>query len=182
MRSETGTLPDQLAPMLRATTARWFDELRPEGQAEIALVKQASFSTVCMDWLSDRHIATLSNQVRRAGQLWDDRQTRAAGEEAELLEADPAAAISLLRNSAAGCDRLLDRWNELRAPLERGGTWSDDDRKLLVRLLGHTAEDIDDNALTIQLLSCDLASKPVAADFDRDEKARTRSWPSQPRK
>ena len=173
MRSETGTLPDQLVPMLRATTARWFDELRPEGQAEIALVKQASFSTVCMDWLSDRHVATLSNQVRRTGQLWDSRQARAAGEEAELLEADPAAAISLLRNSAAGCDRLLDRWNELPAPLEHGGTWSDDDRKLLVRLLGHTPEDMDDNVLSIQLLSCDLASKPIAADVDRDSKART---------
>lgn len=172
MRSSTGMLPDTLAPALQEATARWIDELRPEGQAEIALVKQAAHASVCMGWLSEQQVATITRQVRRAGEIWDDRQARAALEESKLLDSEPEYAISLLRNSSAGCELLIDLWNDLLIPLREGRSWSDDDRNLLVRLLGQSPDDLNDEAFQIQLLSCELSDSSDPALKARDSKAR----------
>jgi hypothetical protein len=55
----------------------------------------------------------------------------------------PELLVHQLESSYSGCDWLLDRWGALRAKLDRGRTWTPEDKLQAVTLLGKQVEHDD---------------------------------------
>ncbi len=96
------------------------------------------------DWLlSDKHI-TGNYYLRRdlLGRLLPKGQSYTDSRTLDILD-HPAAIVFRLESTAAGCQWLLDRWTELRAPLEQGDVWSREKKLKAIRLLGNRPLDLE---------------------------------------
>lgn len=134
IRSERDLLPAELDAKVQGAFQKWKDQLRPEGEVETTLVRQAARCSCKLEWLDAQFNAVVTVQVRNAGYRFDSRERASARKEAEGLEENPAETVRLLRDSAAGCDRLIQDWRTLLAALPKG--WDDDQTFLAVRLTG----------------------------------------------
>jgi hypothetical protein len=143
MTGEGVVLPDDQAAAVAERREQWRDGFRPEGPEEEWLYEQLIVNSVRVDQCQAQEPAVRVYQARRAVLWWDedrrlDAETLAAG-----LARRPALVALRLRQTAQGCDWLIERWRGLASALEAeasGGDWTDEQKSLAFDLLGVPAE------------------------------------------
>ncbi len=131
-------LPGEDPAQFQAHRDALFDDWRPMSYTRSLLVERLAIAS----WRLRR--AVLSESALR-GRAADDAVRAFDGERQEAVERavdrfedDPRAALTLLRSSALGIDRLMAAWGELDAALEGGPAgWSQRYHRRLMLLLGH---------------------------------------------
>ena len=90
------------------------------GVVEASLIKQAVCFSVKFDWLDKQFNLIVADQTRKAGNRFDSRERKGRRLEAEELVADPAATVTHLKHSIAGCNWLIQEWKTLDESLPTG--------------------------------------------------------------
>ncbi len=104
------------------------------------------------DWLADQAARTMSQIDRarrvegrlrleaswRATATWDDDRRLDAENLAVALPREPSRTVARLRQTPAGCDWLIERWEALAraAEADTAGVWTPDETRLAFDLLG----------------------------------------------
>jgi len=114
--------------------------LRPADGFEHWLVEVAVIESVKLDHCREDEAALRVLDVHRAEEFWDEDQARQTAELAEQLLRDPARASLALRDSHAGCELMLGRWERLGGVLDAGTPWDEPQRQMALDLLGVPAE------------------------------------------
>src|SRR6516165_6778988 len=114
----------------------WRDDFRPVGEQQEWLFEQLVVSSVRLDHCRLLEAALLDDQALRAAVSWDEDRGLAAEETAAGLSKRPALVCRRLRQTAQGCEWLLNRWRVLGAILEEGGSWTEAQAALAADLLG----------------------------------------------
>jgi hypothetical protein len=128
----------------RADTARLADLIRT-APAEEALRQQDEVLALGRRLFWDRRGPTeLYPHFPRRDQLLADRTPRTSSSGLVDDPDDPARLVLQLESTAAGCQWMLDRWDELRALLDQGLPWQSPDKLKAIRLLGHQPMDAAD--------------------------------------
>jgi hypothetical protein len=117
----------------------------PNGMIDTYLVASAAMATVRLDRSARNEFAVIAKKRRDAKARWRQRQVVAAAKVAAGLEEDPETTVETLFNTSAGCDRLLDGWDDLALALEADGCWNFDQAQLALRLLGRDPGGVDDD-------------------------------------
>jgi hypothetical protein len=114
----------------------WRDDFRPVGAQQEWLFEQLVVSSVRIDHCRLLEAALLDELTLRAAVSWDEDRGLAAEETAAGLSKRPALVCRRLRQTAQGCEWLLNRWRVLGAILEEGGAWTEAQAALAADLLG----------------------------------------------
>jgi hypothetical protein len=136
LRAEVLPLPNEDPAKVAEREAAWNDYYQPQSPAAQHLVTECVRATLLADRCHAFHAAALSKQVREAPAKWDAEQDDAVTNLTALLPNDPAEAVRLLKQSAAGCRWLLGRWERLADAFTAHGWWAAEDRDEALRLRG----------------------------------------------
>ena len=166
MTSAGTVLPKDLETQVKETTAKWVDQLHPEGYVELTLIKQAVASSVKLEWLDKQFNLMVAKQTRDAAGKFDDRERKGALLEAQGLAENPFETVELLKNSVPGCAWLIEEWTGLQESLEDG--LNDDQIAQALRLLGiDPAADLTQGQINIRKLLVQTqtnAERPLGPD------------------
>jgi hypothetical protein len=127
--------PEDADAVAQRMTA-WRDDFRPVGEREEWLFEQVVVSSVRIDHCRLLEAALLDELALRAAVSWDEDRGLAAEETAARLSRRPALVCRRLRQTAQGCEWLLNRWRVLGAIIEEGGSWTEAQATLAADLLG----------------------------------------------
>jgi hypothetical protein len=116
--------------------AAWRDDFGPLDEREEWLFEQVVVSSVRLDHCRLLEAALLDDLTLRAALSWDEDRGLAAEETAAGLSKRPALVCRRLRQTAQGCEWLLNRWRVLGAIIEEGGSWTEAQAALAADLLG----------------------------------------------
>ncbi len=151
------------AQALKNRTATWAADDPVHNENDLWMREQMILATVRIDRCQEEKRLLRRLEADRALLCWDEDQSR----DAEILGArigkNPSKVVAELRCSRAGVDWLLRRWEKLAAMLDNGATFEDDQRQLVLNLLGEP----------IETRPADLAD--LAADSAEDLRAMIRS-------
>ncbi|MFO0907064.1 MAG: hypothetical protein U0794_01640 [Isosphaeraceae bacterium] len=125
--------PDFSDSRLRA----WISYYDPQSPAALHYMERCVHASLLMDRTRIAHDLIVSNQVRKAPELWKRARREEVAKLVEEFAMNSREAARRLRDTAEGCHWMLHRWNELRADFERVGWWSQAQLQDVVRLLGH---------------------------------------------
>ena len=131
-------LPGEDPAEFQAHRDALFDDWQPMSYTRSLLVERL----VIASWRLRRAVTSESALRARAAddavRAYDDQRQEAVERAVDRFEDDPRAALTLLRSSALGIDRLMAAWGELDAALEDGPAgWSQRYHRRLMLLLGH---------------------------------------------
>jgi len=129
-------LPEADQAAVEKETQILMEEILPEGQVETELVEQAAAAAVRIRMCQRIETETQLDVKRAAVTDWEDRKRNAIRAKASRLKEDPAELVAELERTAFGCDWLINRWNDLRRPLEANGEWTVEDLRRATRLKG----------------------------------------------
>jgi hypothetical protein len=108
----------------------WRDEYRPVGPQQEWLFEQVVVCSVQIDYC--QHLQS----ALRAAVCWDEDRRLEAEETAVGLSKRPALVRQRLRQTAQGCEWMIERWAYLGGVIEEGGAWSEAQKVLAFDLLG----------------------------------------------
>jgi hypothetical protein len=132
---------DVLPPDLAADAVAKFDDycraLRPDDEVQRDLAQRAALAAVRLNYCQRHEAARLQQRVASAEADWDEREAAEADAAECLLIKDPRAALRLLRRTAEGARRLMERWQELGRALEKRGHWDEERLEHAAALLGY---------------------------------------------
>ncbi len=131
-------LPGEDPAAFQAHRGALFDDWRPMSYTRSLLVERVAIAS----WRLRRAVTSESALGARAADdavpAFDAERQEAVERAVDRFEDDPRAALTLLRSSALGIDRLMAAWGELDAALEGGPAgWSQRYHRRLMLLLGH---------------------------------------------
>ncbi len=131
-------LPGEDPAEFQAHRDALFDDWQPMSYTRAMLVERL----VIASWRLRRAVTSESALRARAAddavRAFDGERQEAVERAVDRFEDDPRAALTLLRSSALGIDRLMAAWGELDAALEGGPAgWSQRYHRRLMLLLGH---------------------------------------------
>ncbi len=131
-------LPGEDPAEFQAHRDALFDDWRPMSYTRSLLVERLAIAS----WRLRRAVLSEASLRGRAAddavRAFDDQRQEAVERAVDRFEDDPRAALTLLRSSALGIDRLMAAWGELDAALEGGPAgWSQRYHRRLMLLLGH---------------------------------------------
>ena len=127
-------LPHEETTAVEERMAQWHSSLKPFDPYEVWLLEVVAVESIRLDRCRILDRVLREEQVRRAGDNWDDDQRQSAEEWAVKLATNPAV-VAKLRSTVAGSSILLERWQGLARSLENGG-WSEAQEALVHDLLG----------------------------------------------
>jgi hypothetical protein len=127
-------LPHEETTAVEERMAQWNSSLKPFDPYEVWLLEVVAVESIRVDRCRILDRVLRAEQVRRAGENWDDDQRQSAEEWAAKLAKNPGA-VAKLRSTVAGASILLERWQGLARALENGG-WSEAQEALVHDLLG----------------------------------------------
>src|SRR5262249_22149230 len=127
LRAEVLPLPNEDPQKVAAREQAWNDYYRPQSPAAQHLVTECVRATFLADRAHASHAAAPSKQAREAPAEWDAQERNVVTSLTALLPSDPAEAVRLLKQSAAGCRWLIDRWEHLADALTAHGRWAAED-------------------------------------------------------
>ncbi len=137
LSGEGVALPPAMEAEVQEKTAAFERHLRPADDFERETVRRIALSAV-----RSRHSFHLEMRLTEANRRRDlerfdiDREEAAESLGAHLAE-DPAGTVLRLHQTAAGCDWLVDRWENLARGLEEGKCgWNEKDIERALDLLG----------------------------------------------
>src|SRR3954453_12863953 len=113
MRAESDILPGEDPEALDRRIATWADELGAVTESERHLAEAAAKASWRIDRCRGAEAASLSRQVLKAGEDYDDALDEEVERLGERLCEDPAGVVRQLRRSTAGCCWLIGRWETL---------------------------------------------------------------------
>ena len=128
------------AAAVERRSAEWADALRPSGEHEHWLARQAVLASLRIDRCQELERARRGMDAARALACWEEDRQRAAEALGARLSRAPAVVAAELRRSRQGCNWLLVRWRKLEDTLDVLGRWDDAHRSLALDLLGEPAE------------------------------------------
>jgi hypothetical protein len=123
---------EQLERLKRARKVLWKAHIE-----ETALREEIAAVVLGRQLLFDPRDCGSSYRAPRSSRARPKLQTPGTGE-----TSDPARLLENLESTAAGCRWLVERWAELRANLEPGERWFQEDLFKLVRLMGRELKDV----------------------------------------
>jgi hypothetical protein len=136
LRAEVLPLPNEDPAKVAEREQAWNEYYRPQSPGAQHLVTECVRATLLADRAHAFHAAALSKQIREAPAEWDRAQDDVVTNLTALLPTDPAEAVRLLKQSAAGCRWLLGRWERLADAFTAHGWWAAEDRDEALRLRG----------------------------------------------
>ncbi len=151
------------AQSLEDRTATWAVDDPFKNENERWMREQMILATVRIDRCQEEKRLLRSLEADRALLCWEQDHTRDAEILGAKLGKNPSRVAAELRCSRAGVDWLLRRWEKLAAMLDNGTIFEDDQRQLVLNLLGEP----------IETRSSDLTS--LAADSAEELRAMIRS-------
>jgi len=129
-------LPEADQAAIEKETQVLMEEILPEGQVETELVEQTAAAAVRIRMCQRIETETQLDVKRTAVTDWEHRKRNAIRAKASRLKEDPAELVEELERTAFGCDWLINRWNDLRRPLEANGEWTVENLRQATRLKG----------------------------------------------
>ncbi len=151
------------AQALEDRTATWASDYPVSNENDRWMREQMILATIRIDRCQEQKRLLRTLEADRATLCWEVDQTRDAEILGAKLGKNPSKVVAELRCSRAGVDWLLRRWEKLAAMLENGVSFEDDQRQLVLNLLGEP----------IETRSADLVS--LAADSAEELRAMIRS-------
>jgi hypothetical protein len=136
LAGEGVVLTPEDADLVAQRMIAWRDDFRPVGAQQEWLFEQVVVSSVRIDHCRLLEAALLDDLALRAAVSWDEDRGLAAEETAAGLSKRPALVCRRLRQTAQGCEWLLNRWRILGAIIEEGGSWTEAQTALAGDLLG----------------------------------------------
>lgn len=115
----------------------WKDYYDPKSPAALHLAERCINASLQHDRIRIAQDLIVSNQVRKAPELWQRERRELVMGLVDELRAGSIAASRKLRDTSQGCQWMLNRWKELRAEFVRVGWWSRGQLLDVIRLLGH---------------------------------------------
>jgi hypothetical protein len=181
-------LPGKDTASLQSRVEAWKEAIGPRGAAEDYLVERAARISWQLDRADGAIAARLADRIRRHDR---EREAREADVVAHLARGlfqrargpiglGPAWIVHRLESTAAGCRWLLDRWGELRKPLEDGRNWTATDRLRAIHLMGRQPLDcLEDDRVMAIYLACGAMNPDgehqfldLCTELERDERFR----------
>ncbi len=169
-------LPGEDPAEVQAEFDGWRGDWRPMTHTRAVLVDLAAVAS----WRLRRSIragsAVRARLADDAARAFDSERRAAVDRAVDLFDDDAGAALSLLRSSALGLDRLLVAWGELDASLEEGPAgWSQRFHMRLMILRGHPhgTDLITAGAVPIASARLLAARKPGARPLPKGEAEET---------
>jgi hypothetical protein len=139
--SGAGTvLPDDEQALVEQRKAEWRLDFRPMDPREEWLFDQLVTASVQLDRCQREEQAMRSALAARAAVCWDDDRRLATEVLAGGLSRKPSLVSRQLRQTAQGCDWLIERWESLGRILETRDEWSEPQKTLALDLLGTSPE------------------------------------------
>jgi hypothetical protein len=132
--------PEDDAEAVEARMAEWRETFRPANDEEEWLFKQLVVDSVRIDRGFRLESDLRAYEARRASLAWEDDRRLDAEKTAAALPRRPALVVRRLRETAQGCDWLIERWRGLDQVLRSAGDWTAEQRALALDLLGTPAE------------------------------------------
>jgi hypothetical protein len=171
-------MPNEDPDEYTARVGDWLTDLRPANAAEENLIRHAAD----LSWLIDRAkwqegqllYQQVSDAMARAERAGADRHrdalrkllpTAAEAASSRLDPTDARQLRTLVETTADGCHHLLSVWQGLRASVQAGQPWDDEQELHVIRLLGfgHTA--INDPDMLDVLVANRLARDPKLNEY-----------------
>ncbi len=119
---------------------KWIEFQPPHDDIERALIEQIATARIVLQRICDHAEAASAEVERTAPERFErDLAARVQSDIAEL-ETKPWLAARRLAQTVAGCDWLLERWDELRQAFENGG-WSLEQTHRALRFWGRDPAD-----------------------------------------
>src|SRR3954447_11807048 len=147
MRAESDILPGEDPAELERRIATWADELGAVTEPERHLAEAAAKASWRIDRCRGAEAASLSRQVLKAGEDYDDALAEEVERLGERLFEDPAGVVRQLRRSTAGCRWLIARWGTLAERLVGWKALEPTERHLAANLMGRRHDDLFDPAV-----------------------------------
>jgi hypothetical protein len=135
LRIEELTLPGEDPAPLRLELNRWYAFYRARSPIAIACIGWAFHAWVRLGRLRRCEEALHASAICKGQDRWDDAQEDLVRKSRQMLELRPAEVVRGLEGFAAGCRWLINRWQRLRALLDKDGYWCSGDRDEAIRLL-----------------------------------------------
>src|SRR4051794_23244270 len=173
MRAESDILPGEDPEALDRRLATWADELGAVTESERYLAEAAVRASWRIDRCRGAETATLTRQVLKAGEDYDDALAEEVERLGSRLHEDPAGVVRQLRRSTAGCRWLIARWEELADRLVGWKALEPTERHLAANLMGKHRDDLFDPAvsrLTVAYLGALRIDAERACEILRDDR------------
>jgi hypothetical protein len=148
-------MPPDLEAAAEREFAAFCTQYHPRTECETRLVRTAAIASARLGQLAKAEMRHTQSRVRRAFEDWDATRDAQVAVLVELLEVDPAKAVSGLKRFTEGCDWLADAWDALAVQLDETVTFDEELRTIAARLLGHShldARSTDPRARTLARL------------------------------
>src|SRR5206468_2713041 len=110
---------------IRERIDRWAEVIRPATPLEAFYVAQLATESVRVERLQRDERGLLLRRAGWAESGWDEDRRLAAEELGARLARDPARAVRRLRQTAQGCDWLIERWRGLAGSVGGGRPWDE---------------------------------------------------------
>jgi hypothetical protein len=136
LAGEGAVLTPDDADAVARRKAEWRGSFRIADARDEWLFEQAVVTSVQIDHCNGLESALHANLARRAAVCWDEDRRLEAEETAVGLSKRPALVRQRLRQTAQGCEWMIERWAYLGGVIEEGGTWSEAQKALAFDLLG----------------------------------------------
>ena len=123
---------------LQADIDKWLTDLSPQDEIERAMVKGIAIAEDQIDRARVMEAAMRQSRVDRAEKHWTQDQHLEVQRLADKLPKakTPGLIVAELRQTPAGCDWLIERWQELDRALDLKEDWNDECRAMAFDLLG----------------------------------------------
>jgi hypothetical protein len=133
-------LPEEEEQIVEERLDDWSETLQPASGYEEWLTEQIVVESVRIDTGRHHDNALRGLQVHRAHVCWNDDRRLAAETLAGRLAKAPGPISQQLRQTAQGCDRLIERWEQLARIIEAHGCWTEPQQQLALDMLGTPTE------------------------------------------
>jgi len=143
MAGEGVALPVEDEAEVKRVFARLGEELAPEGEIAVALVRRVALLLLRLDRSAVQDSAHLSGRVRSAGSDFDEARQAEVDRLMGAIDEEPAAGVRQLRRIPEGVDRLVATWLAIKADVlckveER---WTAGHRRMAENLCGRRPGD-----------------------------------------
>ena len=111
-------------------------QFHPTSEYEHTLIRRAALGSLRSRRIADALNALADERARNAIPAWDNARADQIAQLASCLLANPARSARLLRQTTEGCDHLADTWESLAQTLQTRSSWTFDQCRHALSLLG----------------------------------------------
>jgi hypothetical protein len=132
--------PEEESQLVADRAASWAEAFQPETPFKVWLTGQAARESVRIERCFVEEIVIRSRLVLSARFRWNEDRELAAVTLLDGISRKPALVSRKLRQTAQGCDLLLERWRCLVRILDVNGDWNEKQTRMALDLLGIPTE------------------------------------------